>query len=124
MEPISIEGTPKTPTVKFDSSLGLLEIKGRSSPENSIEFYKPLVNWLQEYAKEPGNNTIVNIQLEYFNTGSSKCILEIFKKLESIYKSKHAVIVNWHYQENDEGIMEAGEDYKFMTGIPFKFIEI
>ena len=124
MEPILIEGTPKTPTVKFDSSLGLIEIKGRSNPENSIEFYKPLVNWLQEYAKDYGDKTIVNIQLEYFNTGSSKCILEIFKKLESIYKSKHEVIVNWHYQENDEGIMEAGEDYKFMTGIPFKFIEI
>ena len=124
MEPISIEGTPKTPTVKFDSGQGILEIKGRSSPENSVEFYKPLVNWLKEYAMGPGDRTIVNIQLEYFNTGSSKCILEIFKKLESIYKSKHEVLVNWHYQEHDDGIMEAGEDYKFMTGLPFKFIEV
>ena len=115
---------PKHQTVKFDSVQGILEIKGRSSPENSAEFYKPLVNWLKEYAMEPGDRTIVNIQLEYFNTGSSKCILEIFKKLESIYKSKHEVLVNWHYQENDEGIMEAGEDYKYITGIPFKFIEI
>jgi hypothetical protein len=123
MEPISIEGTPKTPTVKFDSSLGLLEIKGRSNPENSIEFYKPLVNWLQEYAKDPGDKTIVNIQLEYFNTSSSKCILDVFKKLESIYKTNHEVVINWYY-EKDEGIREAGEDYKFMTGIPFKLIEI
>ena len=43
MEPISIEGTPKTPTVKFDAEQGIIEIKGRSIPENSIEFYKPLV---------------------------------------------------------------------------------
>ena len=122
MEPISIEATPKTPRVKFDSRQGILEIKGRSSPENSYEFYKPLVKWLQEYAMDPGEKTIVNIQLEYFNTGSSKCILDIFKKLEAIYKSNHEVLINWYYEE-DEGILEAGEDYKFITGMPFKFIE-
>ncbi len=51
MEPISIEGTPKTPSVKFDAASGNIEIKGRSIPENSIEFYKPLVDWLEEYAR-------------------------------------------------------------------------
>jgi len=123
MEPISIEGTPKTPTIKFDPVQGLLEIKGRSSPENSFEFYKPLVNSLLEYAKNPGDKTIVNIQLEYFNTGSSKCILEVFKKLEAIYKANHEVLINWYF-EKDESILEAGEDYKLMTKIPFKMIEI
>jgi hypothetical protein len=123
MEPISIEGTPKTPTVRFDPVQGLLEIKGRSSPENSFEFYKPLVNCLLEYAKNPGDKTIVNIQLDYFNTGSSKCILEVFKKLEAIYKANHEVLINWYF-ENDESILEAGEDYKLMTGIPFKMIQI
>jgi hypothetical protein len=49
MEPIIIEGTPKTPTVKFDASAGVFEIKGRSIPENSVEFYKPLVDWLDGY---------------------------------------------------------------------------
>jgi hypothetical protein len=122
MEPITIEGTPKTPTVKFDSSQGLLEIKGRSNPENSPEFYKPLVKWLQEYAQAPKDKTIVNIQLEYFNTSSSKCILDIFKKLEAIYKANHDVLINWYYEE-DESMLEAGEDYRFMTHIPFKMIE-
>ena len=64
MESISIEGTPKTPTVKFDSIQGIIEIKGRSNPENSREFYKPLIDLLEEYAKDPGDKTIVNIQLE------------------------------------------------------------
>ena len=73
MEPIIIEGTPKTPTVKFDSSEGVFEIKGRSIPENSIEFYKPLVDALDKYAGSPKSATNVNIQLEYFNTSSSKC---------------------------------------------------
>ncbi|MBS1234075.1 MAG: hypothetical protein H6R34_639, partial [Bacteroidetes bacterium] len=73
MEPINIEGTPKTPSVKFDKESGVMEIKGRSIPENSIEFYKPLVDWLEDYAKSPLKRTQVDVQLEYFNTSSSKC---------------------------------------------------
>ncbi|MBA7541416.1 hypothetical protein ES705_33729 [subsurface metagenome] len=124
MEHISIEGSPKTPTVKFDASEGIIEIKGRSIPENSIEFYKPLVDWLEEYKKNPLPLTKVNIQLEYFNTSSSKCILDVFKKLEAIHKAKHDVEVNWYYEEDDEDMLEAGEDYESIIRIPFKMIEI
>mgnify|MGYP005851282727 CR=1 FL=1 len=125
MEPILIEGTPKTPNVKFDAAEGLIEIKGRSIPENSIEFYKPLIEWLDEYGKAPVAKTNVNIQLEYFNTSSSKCILDVFKKLESIQKSqKSEVTINWYYEEDDEDMLEAGEDYESIIRVPFKMIEI
>lgn len=124
MEPIFIEGTPKTPTVNFDSQSGILEIKGRSIPENSIEFYKPLVEWLEEYGKNPKDLTQVKIQLEYFNTSSSKCILDVFKKLEAIHKGNHEIIVNWYYEEDDEDMLEAGEDYESIIRVPFKMIEI
>jgi hypothetical protein len=124
MEPISIEGTPKTPTVKFDAEQGIIEIKGRSIPENSIEFYKPLVDWLEDYKSDPLPKTTVNIQLEYFNTSSSKCILDVFKKLEAIHKSKNEVEINWYYEEDDEDMLEAGEDYESIIRIPFKMIEI
>ena len=124
MEPINIESTPKTPSIKFLQEDGVVEIKGRSIPENSIEFYKPLVDWLEEYAKNPLNKTMVNIQLEYFNTSSSKCILDVFKKLEAIHKSKHEVVINWFYEEDDEDMLEAGEDYESIIRVPFKMIEI
>lgn len=124
MEPISITGTPKTPTVLFDAESGKLEIKGRSIPENSIEFYKPLVDWLEQYHSSPSKMTEVNVQLEYFNTSSSKCILDVFKKLEAIYKSGNEVVINWHYEEDDEDMLEAGEDYQSIIRIPFKMLEI
>ena len=124
METLAIEWSPKTPTVKFDASQGTVEIKGRSIPENSIEFYKPLVDWLEEYSKGPASLTKVNIQLEYFNTSSSKCILDVFKKLEAIYKAKNEVIINWYYEEDDEDMLEAGEDYESIIHVPFKMIEI
>jgi hypothetical protein len=124
MEPIIIEGTPKTPTIKFDSGQGIFEIKGRSIPENSVEFYKPLVDWLDSYKETPLPKTVVNIRLEYFNTSSSKCILDVFKKLETIHKAKNAVEVNWYYEEDDEDMLEAGEDYESIIRVPFKMIEI
>lgn len=124
MEPISIEGTAKTPSVKFDAETGVLEIKGRSIPENSIEFYKPLVDWLESYSSSAKDKTIVNVQLEYFNTSSSKCILDVFKKLEALNKGKSDVMVNWYYEEDDEDMLEAGEDYESIIRVPFKMIEI
>lgn len=124
MEPINIEGTPKTPSIKFNAEEGVLEIKGRSIPENSIEFYKPLVDWLEAYSKDPQKKTQVNIQLEYFNTSSSKCILDVFKKLEAIHKSKHDIVINWFYEEDDEDMLEAGEDYESIIRVPFKMVEI
>ena len=124
MDSISIEGTPKTPTVALDTGTGTVEIKGRSIPENSIEFYKPIVEWLEDYSKKPQKLTTVNIQLEYFNTSSSKCILDVFKKLESIKKARNEVVINWYYEEDDEDMLEAGEDYESIIRIPFKMIEI
>lgn len=124
MESLLIEGTAKTPTVRFDAHQGLIEIKGRSIPENSIDFYRPLVDWLDRYAQSPKQQTKVNIQLEYFNTSSSKCILDVFKKLEAIHKSNNEIVINWYYEEDDEDMLEAGEDYESIIRIPFKMIEI
>ena len=125
MDKYAIEGTPKTPSISFDLNSGVLEIKGRSIPENSIEFYKPLIDWLEKYSGKPKTNTIVNIQLEYFNTSSSKCILDVFKKLESINKGGQSqVVINWHYEEDDEDMSEAGEDYQAIINVPFKMVMV
>ncbi len=124
MNPIIIESTPKTPSVNFNAENGVLEIKGRSIPENSIEFYKPLVEWIEQYGISPQPKTIVNVQLEYFNTSSSKCILDVFKRLEAIANKGHEVIINWHYEEDDEDMLEAGEDYQSIIKVPFKMIEV
>jgi hypothetical protein len=124
MEKYEIDGTPKTPTIMFDINGGVLDIRGRSIPENSIEFYKPLVDSLDKYSLTTNPATTVNIQLEYFNTSSSKCILDIFKKLETIHKSGNVVTINWHYEEDDEDMLEAGEDYQAIIGVPFKMVPV
>ncbi|MBR9832470.1 DUF1987 domain-containing protein [bacterium] len=124
MENLTIEGTPKTPTIEFSLEDGSLLIKGRSIPENSIEFYKPLIDKLEEYSNTPKPNTTVRIQLEYFNTSSSKCILDVFKKLEKINTGGSETVINWYYEEDDEDMLEAGEDYQAIINIPFKMVEM
>jgi len=124
MESLNIEGSAKTPTIKFEPATGKLLIRGRSIPENSIEFYKPLVDKLEEYAGSPQSTTNVDIQLEYFNTSSSKCILDVFKKLEAINAGSSEVVINWHYEEDDEDMLEAGEDYQAIINVPFKMVEM
>jgi hypothetical protein len=123
MEQLNIEGTPKTPTIKFDIVKGELLIKGRSIPENSIEFYKPLVDLLEVYTSKPLSSTKVDIQLEYFNTSSSKCILDIFKRLEVLNNNGSNVTIHWHYEEDDEDMLEAGEDYQAIISVPFKMVQ-
>jgi len=120
MDEIKLTPTPKTPSVHF-APTGHLELKGRSIPENSLEFYKPLIDWLDQYAKESAAETNVHVQLEYFNTSSSKCLLDFFKRLENV---TNKVTIHWYYEQDDEDMLEAGEDYEAIISVPFKMIEV
>lgn len=124
MENLILEGSAKTPSVTFQAGEGKLELKGRSIPENSVEFYKPLNDWIDAYGGSPKAQTVVDIKLEYFNTSSSKCILDLFKKLEGINGKGTDVSINWYFEEDDEDMEEAGEDYQAIISLPFKIIEV
>lgn len=127
MEKYTIEATANTPNIKFDLEKGELNISGRSIPENSIEFYNPLFAALDKYLAHPNpkNATILNIQLEYYNSSSSACLLSVFKKLEKFNKGVGSpVTINWIYEENDEDILAAGKNFEGMVDLPFKMISI
>jgi hypothetical protein len=122
MENFYLTETPKTPEVSLDAKVGKLLIAGRSIPENSIEFYKPLYDWLDNYSKQPRSNTLLEVKLEYFNTSSSKCLVEIFRRLEEIQQKGYAVNINWFYEEDDEDMLESGLDFKEIVTIPINMI--
>jgi hypothetical protein len=124
IEKIVVPATQKSPAVNMDFDKGIFEIRGRSIPENTVEFYKPIIESLEKYSKNPKEETILHIQLDYFNTSSSKCVLDIFKRLEAIHKSGHKLTINWYYEEDDEDMMEAGEDYQSIINVPFKIIPV
>lgn len=122
MEGLLLEATNLTPYISFDAENGKLELKGRSIPENSLEFYKPVFEWLDNYVTTPASKTIVEIKFDYFNTSSSKCILDILKKIDKIDEAGEDVLIKWYYDEADEDMMEAGEDYSDLLDAPFDLI--
>mgnify|MGYP003473263626 CR=1 FL=1 len=121
---LKMEGTAKTPQITLNTSEGYLCFQGRSIPENTYSFYQPINTWLDEYCLSPQELTTMDIRLEYFNTSSSKCLLDLLKKLEGLSKEGKAVQINWFFEKEDEDMQEAGEDYKAIIGLPFSIIEV
>ena len=124
MDNFYLEGTPKTPQIEFNAQTGVLEISGRSIPENSIEFYRPLLLWLDDYATCPKSESIMIMKMEYFNTSSSKCLIDIFRKLEKIHLQGANVYVKWYYEEEDEDMQHSGEDFREILRLPIQMITL
>jgi hypothetical protein len=121
--PYIADQTARTPFIHFIPMDGVFEVKGKSIPENAIIYYKPLLAWLDEYVQNPAPETHLKMQLDYFNTSSSKCIVDIFKKLELIPKNgKGKASVTWMYDSIDDDMLDAGEDYKSILNIPFQIV--
>lgn len=119
MEIINLEGTEDTPKILLDKSNKIFEISGRSLPEDSAEFFQPVIDWLDEYGKDPLDETVFDFKLEYFNTASSKLILDVLTCLEDI----DGVRVVWYYYEDDEDMEEAGEEFSELVDVEFQLKE-
>ncbi|MCK5822777.1 MAG: DUF1987 domain-containing protein [Bacteroidales bacterium] len=120
MEVIKIIGTDDTPNVILDADNNIFEISGRSLPEDVTSFYEPILDWLDDYAEETNKKTIFDFKLVYFNTASSKLILDILLKLEEMYEAGKDVLVRWHFPDDDEDMEEAGEEYADIVEVPFE----
>ncbi|MEA2042477.1 MAG: DUF1987 domain-containing protein [Bacteroidota bacterium] len=121
MDVIKIQGTDDTPKVILDAgSEPYMEISGRSLPEDVVAFYDPILDWLDEYTESSPDKTVFNFKLEYFNTASSKLLLDILLKLEQLHEDDHDVLVRWHFPDDDEDMEEAGEEYADIVEVPFE----
>ncbi|MCF6290574.1 MAG: DUF1987 domain-containing protein [Desulfobacterales bacterium] len=112
MKDIMIAATKNTPEISFESTNRVLTIKGEAYPENAAEFYAPFFAWLDEYLADAGSgSTQVNIELVYFNSSSSRVLLDLFDKLEESARQGHRVVVNWKYHADNDMILEYGEEF-------------
>ena len=124
MDVIKIMGTDDTPTVTLDAGKNVFEISGRSLPEDVAAFYNPIIEWMEKYNQAPLAKTVFNFKLVYFNTASSKMLLDILMKLEELHNAGKEVVVKWHFAEDDEDMKEAGEEYADIVDVPFEQISI
>jgi hypothetical protein len=119
MERLTLESSTYLPAYDFTLE-GKLLLEGRSIPENASKFYDQLIEFAGNLETE---YVIFDINLDYFNTASSKKILDLLKKLDSNEQIKR-IQVNWHYEEGDDSSLETAEIYEeCLKRIEFKFLE-
>jgi hypothetical protein len=113
MEAFVREQTKSTPWIRLDPQEHILEIKGESYPENSASFYSPMLEWLENYLKElDGAQVRVEMELIYFNSSSSKVLMNFFDMLEDAARRGVDAVVNWRYHEDNDTALECGEEFQ------------
>ena len=117
-----MEATADCPSVFLDKDKSKFEISGKSLPEDVATFYQPMLDWMEEYKSSPLDNTIFDFKLVYFNTASSKMILDVLLALEELKEDGKDVLVRWHSLSNDEDMKEAGEEYADMVEVNFEYL--
>ncbi len=122
MDKYILRPTRITPLIFFDPNRGLLELRGKSSPENSIQFYDGLLTAVENFARHGNRGLVANFKFEYFNTSSSKCLFDLFRKIIILKNRGQQISINWYYEEDDDDMLEAGEDYSDLLGVAFNFI--
>ncbi len=108
MKPIHLEPTEDTPKVLFDNTTGTFEISGKSYPEDSNEFYEPLLKWLTEYCKAPQEQNNFVFHFEFLSTSSTKQIMQVFKIIDQLHKLK-TVTINWNWDKGDLNMRKTGQ---------------
>lgn len=125
MKDLFIEATKSTPHVNFNAGSGLLKIQGESFPENAGKFYSPVLEWLKGYLGNSPKKTILEMEIIYFNSSTSKIFLTIFDFLEKEVISGKDIEVHWRCSEENEIAIECGEEFQEdLTDLPFKIILI
>ncbi|MEZ5671040.1 MAG: DUF1987 domain-containing protein [Thiotrichaceae bacterium] len=125
MENWHVAATKQTPAVDFDATTHTLVITGESYPENIAEFSTPLFNWLDGYLTELTEQIFtLNMELTYFNSSSSKMLLDLFARLEDeVETQQRHIVVNWIYVEENESALEYGEEFKEdLTRLTFNLV--
>ncbi|MFW5645520.1 MAG: DUF1987 domain-containing protein [Bacteroidota bacterium] len=123
MRPLHIKGTDDSPEVFLDKAQQSFEISGKSLPEDVSAFFEPVLAWFREYVKDPLPATRMSIKMTYFNTASSKLLLDIFMILEELREKGNQVEIDWYYPSYDEEMKEAGIEYSEMLDLKFHIIE-
>ncbi len=120
-----IEQTRVTPLVDYNNGERTLRISGRSSPENPLMFYQRLIDFVDEFASSIEPVLIVNVSMEYFNTSSTKCLFNLFKKMNEVQRElRKVVVINWYYEDWDDDMLEIGEDFSYGLDMEFNLIEV
>jgi hypothetical protein len=132
MNDLILPGTDFTPQVSFIIDQGTLEISGISRPEDVADFYETPLQWLIDFEeavqrseyKYDLNEILLRFKLSYFNSASSKYMIQILRQVKNLSEAGMKVNIEWFYEEGDEKMMEDGEDLAEAVGLEFSYLEM
>lgn len=119
---LKIKKTEDTPEIDFDAVSGILTLTGESMPENALDFYAPIVNWISAFLETNFQKAEIRFMLSYFNTASAKQIARILTMMQNSSRSNN-IIVKWYYGKDDTEALEAGKRYSSLK-LNFEYIEL
>jgi SiaC family regulatory phosphoprotein len=117
---LNIPSSFKTPEIQMNALTGVLKISGRVFPENPKEFFGPIMNWMNEYIRNPAEVSSLVLNLSYFNSSSNEYIFRCCKMLEALGDSGASAGIIWEYEAEDEDMRQMGEDFKELLKINFE----
>lgn len=124
MENMFFEATKYTPEITLDADGKLISLKGKSYPENTFDFYEPIVAWLKNYFAKPKDGVSIVFDISYFNSSSSKLFFDIFDIFEEAVQNGNTLSIKWIYDIDNESAQEAGEDFKDdFESLDFELVE-
>jgi hypothetical protein len=131
MEALIRDASAYTPALNFSPALKIFELKGVSLPENVIEFYTPVLGWLDKFENECIEPAVKNnsglhrlvFRLSYYNSGTIRYLIAILNKIKRFIEKGLKVSVEWHYEKEDEHLLDSGKELSELTELPFNYIE-
>ena len=123
MERYFVEATKMTPQIELDPDKKVFSLSGNSRPENPMQFYKTMFEWLNAFFEETSEKMTFEVKMDYFNTSTSKILLDLFELFEKFAESKDIHVI-WYYQSDDEEMQEAGEELLDLVEISHEIKEI
>tara|TARA_B110000438_G_scaffold215377_1_gene207707 strand:+ start:225 stop:605 length:381 start_codon:yes stop_codon:yes gene_type:complete len=121
-ENLIIKEGKNTPKVTGNKNLNELIFKGNSYPENVLQFYTPILNWIENLRTEK-NEIKVECQFYYIASSSVIAFLKLLQKVESSFKKENISFI-WKYEEGDDDIKKIGQDYSTILETPIEIIEV
>ena len=117
MKNLHIDATKYTPQIDLDAQTGEMYLSGKSYPENTFDFYQPVIEWVKNYFDQEGKQEKrkkckLEMDIVYFNSSSSKLFFDLFDIIEEAQEQGHTITVHWLYDAENENALEAGEDFK------------
>jgi len=120
LDSLKLEPTEDTPLIDFDVTTGIFKVTGRALPENAHDFFKPIEDWLAEYAENPCETTVVEMRIDYFNSAATRYIFNLLMSFEDLVDAGNDAKIVWYCKEGDDMIEAKGEEFESMLEVPFE----